>query len=168
MATTLEHLNTCPAGEFIALAGPVFEHSPWIAGQVAEARPFANKEALLAAMIQVVESADRKKQLALICAHPDLVGRAVLTAESTREQTAAGLMQLLPSENALFQQYNAEYRKRFGFPFVICARLNKKEAILAAFPKRLENSTDQEITTALGEIFKIAALRIADLVPDTL
>lgn len=170
MATTLETLNTCPAGEFVALAGPVFEHSPWIAEQAAGSRPFADREALLAAMVEVVATADREQQLALIRAHPDLVGRvgrAVLTAESTREQAAAGLMQLTSEEAALFQRYNGEYREKFGFPFVICARLNKKDAILAAFPKRLENSADVEVATALGEIYKIAALRIADLLSDS-
>ena len=50
------------------------------------------------------------------------------------------------------------------FPFVICARLNKKEAILAAFPVRLAHSRDEEIRAALEEIFNIARLRLADIV----
>jgi len=63
-----------------------------------------------------------------------------------------------------FQKYNACYRERFGFPFVICARLNKKKAILDALPVRLQNSREQEIEAALREIFKIAELRLKDLV----
>jgi len=70
---------------------------------------------------------------------------------------------LPPEEIALFQKQNAAYRAKFGFPFVICARLNKKEAILAGFEKRLKNSPEQEIQTALEEIFKIAELRLRDL-----
>jgi 2-oxo-4-hydroxy-4-carboxy--5-ureidoimidazoline (OHCU) decarboxylase len=65
---------------------------------------------------------------------------------------------------ATFERYNAAYRERFGFPFVICARENKKDAILAAFPRRLANDRDQEVTTALDEIYKIARLRLADAV----
>jgi len=107
------------------------------------------------------------KQLALIRAHPDLVGRATLagtlTRESTGEQASAGLNALSPAEIALFQKQNAAYREKFGFPFVICARLNKKEAILAGFEHRLKNSPEQEIPAALGEIFKIAELRLRDL-----
>ena len=87
-----------------------------------------------------------------------------LTAESQREQAAAGLKELSPDEVSFFENYNREYRERFGFPFVICARLNKKEAILRAFPQRLKNSRDEEIATALDEIFKIAQLRLADLI----
>jgi 2-oxo-4-hydroxy-4-carboxy-5-ureidoimidazoline decarboxylase len=47
---------------------------------------------------------------------------------------------------------------------VICARLNKKEAILDAFPQRLKQSRENEIATALAEIYKIAELRLRDLV----
>jgi 2-oxo-4-hydroxy-4-carboxy-5-ureidoimidazoline decarboxylase len=45
-----------------------------------------------------------------------------------------------------------------------CARLNKKDAILAAFPKRLTQDRKTEITTALEEIAKIARLRLEDAV----
>jgi len=86
-----------------------------------------------------------------------------LTTESNREQASAGLNQLSAGEIAAFQKNNQEYREKFGFPFVICARLNKKEAILKGFETRLENSRDQEIKTALEEIGKIARLRLEDL-----
>lgn len=166
MAVSLKHLNACPADEFVSLVGPVFEHSPWIAAETAKGRPFQSRETLHVRMCHLVRAAGREKQLALIRAHPDLVGRAVLTAESTSEQKAAGLMELSKEEMALFDRYNREYRERFGFPFVICARLNKKEAILQAFPMRLQHTEDEEITAALEEIFKIANLRLLDLIPE--
>jgi OHCU decarboxylase len=159
-------LNGCPASEFIALVGPVFEHSPWIAEQAMKARPFQSRETLHTMLCHVVRMASLEQQLALIRAHPDLVGRSLLTAESSAEQAAAGLMQLTEEEVALFERYNREYRARFGFPFVICARLNKKEAILQAFPLRLQHTAEEEITTALWEIFKIANLRLLDLIPE--
>lgn len=115
-------------------------------------------------MCAIVQNAGEEKQLGLIRAHPDLVGRAALTSESNREQTAAGLMQLTPEEVTLFDRYNTEYKSRFGFPFIICARKNKKEAILGAFPVRLKNSRETEIRTALDQIFQIAELRLADLI----
>lgn len=127
-------------------------------------RPFSTVETLHAAMCGNVTSATIEEQLALIRAHPDLVGRAVLTAESVGEQAAAGLTNLSPEDVALFDRYNHDYKTRFGFPFVICARQNKKEAILAAFPMRLQNNADTERDTALHEIFKIARLRLDDLI----
>jgi 2-oxo-4-hydroxy-4-carboxy-5-ureidoimidazoline decarboxylase len=176
MAMTLEHLNVCAADEFVAHVGPVFERSPWIAAAVVERRPFASREALHGALCDVVRAADVDQQLALIRAHPDLVGRTVranlaagagsgLTAESQREQSAAGLLELDAGDIAHFDRYNTAYQARFGFPFVICARKNKKEAILRAFPERLAHDREMEIGIALEQIFQIAALRLADLVP---
>ena len=86
-----------------------------------------------------------------------------LTPESAREQAGAGLGNLTVEEVALFRSNNAAYREKFGFPFVICARLNKKEAILNGFKFRLQNSHEQEVVVALEEIFKIAELRLQDL-----
>ena len=77
-----------------------------------------------------------------------------------------GLTALTPDEITAFEQHNAAYRKKFDFPFIICARENKKEAILAAFPRRLQNDRQQEIAAALQEIFKIARLRLLDTVSE--
>ncbi len=164
---TLSQLNLLSHDEFVRIVGPVFEHSPWIAEATWAQRPFASVEALHAALCETVRGASDAQQLALICAHPDLVGKLALagqlTKESTGEQASAGLGNLTPEEVELFQQNNAAYKKKFGFPFVICARLNKKEAILNGFKVRLHNSSEQEIQAALTEIFKIAELRLRDL-----
>ncbi len=162
--TDLSTVNAAARAEFLRTVGPVFEHTPWIAEAVADRRPFGSVEALWEAMCETVRGAGEERQTALIRAHPDLVGRAALTAESQGEQSAAGLLGLSPEEVTLFGRYNAEYKARFGFPFVICARLNKKDAILAAFPVRLRNTEAQERVTALDEIYKIARLRLEDLI----
>ena len=115
-------------------------------------------------MVQIVQQYGEKTQLQLLNAHPDLVSRTILTAESESEQAAAGLTQLSPQEVEKFTTYNKAYREKFGFPFIICARLNKKEAILTVFPKRLAQSRSNEIATALEEIAKIARLRLDELI----
>ncbi len=164
----LADLNTASGDDFVAVCGPLFEHSPWIAQRTWDWRPFASLADLHAALCQTMYAADVEDQVKLIAAHPDLVGRLAregrLTRQSTAEQAAAGLAQLSDPEIAAFDAFNARYREKFGFPFVICARENKKEAILAAFPLRLKNSPPQEIQTALAEIAKIARLRLADAV----
>lgn len=167
MSLTLLQLNQLSQSEFVRVVGPVFEHSPWIAEAAWLERPFADVETLHRDLCKIVRNAGVERQLALIRAHPDLVGRLALagqlTRESTNEQASAGLNQLTPEEVALFQQNNVAYQNKFGFPFIVCARLNKKEAILNGFAVRLKNSREQEIQTALGEIFKIAELRLRDL-----
>ena len=165
---TLTQLNAFSRDEFVRVVGPVFEHSPWIAEVTWHLRPFAGVEQLHVALCRTVEQAGETKQVQLIQAHPDLVGRAALagtlTPESNREQVSAGLGQLTSEEIILFPKNNTAYREKFGFPFVICARLNKKEAILKGFETRLKNNRQQEIKTALEEIGKIAKLRLLDLV----
>jgi OHCU decarboxylase len=164
---TLSELSPLGRDEFVRIVGPMFEHSPWIAEATWSKRPFASVEALHAALCETVRGASEEKQLALIQAHPDLVGKLALagqlTKESTGEQASAGLDRLTALEVELFQQNNAAYKAKFGFPFVICARLNKKEAILNGFKVRLQNSREQEIQAALVEIFKIAELRLKDI-----
>jgi 2-oxo-4-hydroxy-4-carboxy-5-ureidoimidazoline decarboxylase len=164
---TLGRLNALERDEFVRIVGPVFEHSPWIAEETWSKRPFATLERLHRALTETIQQSGEEKQLALIRAHPDLVGKLALagqlTRESTNEQASAGLDQLKPHEIELFQKYNAAYQEKFGFPFVICARLNKKDAILNGFHVRLKNSRQQEIKTALEEIGKIARLRLEDI-----
>ncbi len=170
MKTSLAWLNVCSPDEFVAVCGRFFEHSPWIAERTLHSRPFATREMLLAALSNTVTAGTQGEQLSLICAHPDLVGRlaeqGALTAESTNEQRAAGLTDLSPAERQQFSDFNAGYWQKFGFPFVICARENKKEAILAAFPLRLANDVDLERQTALAEIAKIARLRLWDAIEE--
>jgi 2-oxo-4-hydroxy-4-carboxy-5-ureidoimidazoline decarboxylase len=114
-----------------------------------------------------MRAAPRQRQLALLRAHPDLAGRLAqqrpLTAESTREQATAGLDRLSDEELAGFQRDNAAYRERFGFPFILCARLNDKASIRTAMQLRLGNAPDSEVSAALGEIETIALLRLTDL-----
>ncbi len=168
MAVTIAQLNSADRAAFVATVGFTFEDSPWIAQEAWSRRPFANVEALLAAMTEVVMSASLERRLALIVAHPDLGGHAArsgrLTVQSTHEQAVAGLAALPPSEMARFDELNAAYRARFGFPFVICAREHTKRSILVALQHRLRNDRATEITAALEEIVKIARLRLLDAV----
>lgn len=166
----LAAVNDLGSHEFVARFGGVFEHSPWVAERAYGSRPWASLAALHAAMCEQVRTATLAEQVALIRAHPDLVGRAALagtlTRESTAEQRAAGLDPgaLTPEDIARFGAGNAAYRTQFGFPFVICARENPKTMILAGLDARVGNDRETEIVTALREIERIAWHRLTDLI----
>src|SRR5688500_5114520 len=159
---------------FVERLGFLFEGSPWIAAEARDSRPWRTREALHATLLEVVARASQERQLALIRAHPDLVGQAALagtlTRESTSEQRAAGLDPngLSEEEITWFQDTNTKYQARFGFPFVICARDNPKDAIAAGLSERLGNDRRTEIATALREIGRIAWHRLGDVVEDDL
>jgi 2-oxo-4-hydroxy-4-carboxy-5-ureidoimidazoline decarboxylase len=161
---TLEALNKADQKTFTAAIGEVMELAPWVAEQTYAMRPFGSIAALYAAMTDAVRSAGNQHQRALIDGHPDLAGKAAregkLTADSTAEQAGAGLDRLSEEEFAAFHRLNDAYRKKFGMPFIVCVRRHGKDSILREFERRLENDPAEERTTALNEIFRIAALRL--------
>jgi 2-oxo-4-hydroxy-4-carboxy-5-ureidoimidazoline decarboxylase len=163
----LSDLNLCDRERFVAHLGQLFEHSPWVAEDTWQRRPFSDADGLHRELCATMRAATPERQLALIRAHPDLAGRLAqerrLTAASAQEQASAGLDALSEAELGQFQRQNEAYRQRFGFPFVICARLNARDAIMKAIEKRLVNSPVAEFDAALAEIEKIAWLRLSDL-----
>jgi OHCU decarboxylase len=164
---TIAEINALDRAAFTRELGRLFEDSPWIAKATFERRPFRNASRLHEELAATVRHAPVGRQLALIRAHPDLAGRLAaaggLTAESAKEQAGAGLDRLSREELAEFDRRNRAYLERFGFPFVICARLNDRETILRAMEARMENSPDEERAAALAEIGKIAWLRLQDI-----
>ena len=163
----MESINELDRAAFVERYGELFEHSPWVAEDAYSDRPFADKDELFEALCSAMYSAPKAKQLALIRAHPDLAGKAAiegsLTKSSKREQASAGLDRLTPDEYEQFTRTNTAYKKRFNFPFVVCAREHTKESILRVAAERLEHTRDEEVRVALEEIAKIARLRLEDL-----
>ncbi len=149
----------------------LFEHSPWVAQDAWERRPFQTVGELGDALEAAMRAAPCERRLALIRAHPELAGReadaGTLTAESSREQASAGLDRLTAAELKALKHLNHAYRERFGFPLIVCVREHTKESIIAWGTERLEHSSEQEIEVALGEIAKIARLRLAEMLGET-
>ena len=92
---TLDQLNAAPTAQALAWLDGLYEHSPWIVEQALAGRPFRSLAHLKHALVEVVRGAGREAQLALVRVHPELAGKAAvagtLTAESTNEQSKAGL-----------------------------------------------------------------------------
>ena len=160
----LADLNAADDAGFMAALGDVYEHAPWVAQAASRQRPFVTLTALHNAMMAAVRAAPADQQVALIKGHPDLAGKAAragaMTVDSKAEQASAGLDRLSETEFAQFHRLNNAYREKFGIPFIICARRHSKDSILQQFERRLQNSAAAETDTALGEIFRIAALRL--------
>jgi 2-oxo-4-hydroxy-4-carboxy-5-ureidoimidazoline decarboxylase len=165
---SIADLNACSKDDFVAVLANIFEYSPWIAEQAAEARPFAGVNALYAAMKAVVDRAPSELRLTLIKGHPDLANKtqraAGLTAESTHEQNSLGLDRLSDAEYEAFERVNNAYRSKFGFPYIVCARRHTRDSVLRDFERRLPNDANTEMQTSIAEIGRIAALRLDQLV----
>jgi N-carbamoyl-L-amino-acid hydrolase len=155
------------------LAG-LYEHSAWIVEGALKRGPFASIAAFKRACVEVLDEAGRDAQLGLIRAHPELVGKAaVLTQESTREQSAAGLQQCSAEEFATLQQLNRDYNARFGWPFILAVRgprglgLTRRQ-IIETFERRVQAHADAEFAECLRQIHRIAELRLQEVLGETI
>lgn len=164
MIHSLDELNRARPGEFAAAVGDAFELAPWVAEAAAAKRPFATVTALHEAMMGAVRAAPRERQLAFVCGHPDLAGKAArageVTEESRREQASVGLDTLSEEEFARFHRLNDAYKAKFGFPFIVCVRRLTRDSILAQFERRLRHDPATEFAAALQEISFITRLRL--------
>ena len=159
-------VNDLSQAAFVARLGGIYEHSPWVADRAFRARPFASVESLHAAMDAAMHSASREEKLALINAHPELLGRleaAELTESSRGEQAGAGLDRCTAEQKARMRALNRAYCEKFGFPFIVAVKGLDWGAIVERIEARLGNSPDEEFETALREIGRIARFRLEAL-----
>ena len=171
MALTIDQLNAASAANAVALLDGTYEHSPWVAEAALAERPFQSLQHLKHALAQAVSHAPPELQFSLIRMHPELAGKQMetgtLTAESTNEQSKAGLTNCTPEELAHIRELNAAYGAKFGFPFILAVRgprgtgLMKKD-IIATFERRLHHHPDFERAESLRNIHRIAEIRLND------
>jgi len=154
---------------FVAEFGGMFEHSPWIAEGAFDLELGAthdNAAGIHNALARVFRNASEEQRLGVLTAHPDLAGKLAaagrLTKESTAEQAGAGLDLLTDEERETFQNLNAEYVERHGFPFIIAVKDNTKSSILEAFHRRIKNDRDTEFSEACRQVERIAELRLIE------
>ena len=173
----LNTLNQAPLAELLAQLGGLYEHSPWIVEQALQRRPFATPAAFKRACAEVLAAAGREAQLGLIRAHPELAGKAMvagaLTAESTGEQARAGLTHCSPAEFDTLQRLNRDYNQRFGWPFILAVRGPRgtgltRTQIIETFARRLHAHAEDEFAECLRQIHRIAELRLAEKLGETL
>lgn len=164
-------VNALPSEQFEWLFGNVVEHCPEAARWVASKRPFLSAELFEKSFDDYLGSLSQSEKENVLIKHPDLAGKLAeegkLTTESQNEQKIAGLDAMTREEKQTLNNLNTQYKEKFQFPFVICARENKVAAILSGIEKRLNNSHEQELDTGIEEVKKICRIRLRDLVwPD--
>jgi 2-oxo-4-hydroxy-4-carboxy-5-ureidoimidazoline decarboxylase len=160
----LYEVNAMDRNAFVAAFGDVTESTPWVAAEAEAERPFATRDAMITAFANAVAGADAERQMALLRAHPELAARAGMTDMSAQEQRAAGLDRLTHAEFERLRRLNADYRKRFGFPFILAVRHANRGEVLAALEARLKNPPAAEFARALVEVQRIVRFRIENRV----
>jgi len=158
-------VNNFSYDDFIKTFGNVVEMTPSCVAGVYSERPFASFDAFVSAIYRFIDNLPKDKKEEILRNHPDLADRLEsLTPESQREQSQAGISTLSCEQINQLKHFNKMYKAKFGFPFVICARLNNKDAILVAIRTRLANDENQELKSGIEEVKKIMLLRMKDLI----
>ncbi|CAG7818339.1 unnamed protein product [Allacma fusca] len=168
MSHSIQQVNEMKYEEFLQVFGNVVEHCALCAAAIWAHRPFYNVQELHAELCHFIDNLPSIGREGILRLHPDLAGRiaqlGLLTSESKKEQLSAGLDTLTEDERETIMDLNERYKEKFGFPFVICARDNKKHAILTGLKIRIENTSEVEVTTGVEEVKKIMMYRLLDLV----
>ena len=161
----INKINKLPKSEFIKVLANIFEDSRWITEELYNQKPFDNFEELSSKILNIFETTTREKQLKILNAHPDLANKtkiSLLTPDSLKEQTSAGLDRCTEEEFSEFKKLNDIYKK-FGFPFIIAVKEKNKNEILNNFRKRISSEPEIEFNEAIKQVKKIASLRLEDL-----
>jgi 2-oxo-4-hydroxy-4-carboxy-5-ureidoimidazoline decarboxylase len=133
----------------------------WIDALVA-ARPYESVRALLAASdaaVAALTAADLEEALA---GHPRIGDRMAASAGWSRQEQA-GVSAADAELAAALADGNAEYERRFGHIYMVCATGKSGEELLAILRGRLGNDRDTEWKIVAAELAKINQLRLRKL-----
>ena len=159
----IKKINNLDKSEFLSIFGNVFEKSKWISEKVFDQKPFKNLESFISKIIRIYENSDNKTILEILNLHPELAVEKKLTANSEAEQSKANLKECTLQEFDEFKKLNIEYKKKFGFPFIIAVKGKNKNEILNNFKKRIQNDLNSEFIEAKNQVKKIASFRLKDI-----
>ena len=155
-----KNINLLKKKEFLSIFGNIFEKSDWIADEVFNLKPFKNSDDLVIKMMDVYENINNEEMIKIFNSHPQLAIEKKLTSFSSKEQTGAKLNECSKEEFEEFEKLNADYKKKYGFPFIIAVKGKNKDEILNNFRQRIQNNFEIEFNEAKNQVKKIATSRI--------
>jgi 2-oxo-4-hydroxy-4-carboxy-5-ureidoimidazoline decarboxylase len=164
---TLSELNAqtpdAARAEFLRCCGA----ARWAEGMVRR-RPFKDKAALLAAADAEWALTDEKDRLEAFAHHPKIGGKDALRARfaATSDWAKGEQSGAAAADEATLDALargNADYERRFGFIFIVCATGKSAAEMLSILRARLPNARAAELGTAAAEQAKITKLRLEKL-----
>jgi OHCU decarboxylase len=161
---SIDKFNKLSKTEFISIFGNIFEKTKWIAERCYESKPYNNLDELVSKMLKIFENIEKERHLEILNSHPDLAVEKKLTEDSKNEQKNSSLNQCTDEEFVEFKKLNEEYKKKFGFPFIIAVKEKNKEEILNSFRQRITNNINLEFEEAKKQVKKIANFRLSEII----
>jgi OHCU decarboxylase len=161
---SIDKFNKLSKAEFISIFGNIFEKTEWVAERCYESKPYNNFDELVSKMMKIFENIEKERHLEILNSHPDLAVEKKLTKDSKNEQKNASLNQCTDNEFVEFKKLNEEYKKKFGFPFIVAVKGKNKEEILNSFRQRITNNINLEFEEAKKQVKKIASFRLGEII----
>ena len=160
---TIDNINDLNKSDFLSIFGNVFEKTESVALEAFDSKPFKNFEDIVLKMLNIYENYEKNKILEILNAHPELAVAKKMTSESISEQASAKLDNCSKEELEEFERLNADYKKKFGFPFIIAVKGKNKSEILNNFRNRIKNNFKIEFDEAKIQVKKIASARLEEI-----
>ena len=160
---SINKVNKLNKSDFISIFGNVFEKTEWIAERVFNYLPYENFDNLFLKFFKIYNESNKESIIKILNSHPELVVEQKLTNESKNEQKGAGLNECSKEEVEEFKKLNLNYKKKFGFPFIIAVKGKNKNDILNYFRTRIKNSFDEEFIEAKKQVGEIATFRFKEI-----
>ncbi len=161
---SINKVNKLNKSDFISIFGNVFEKTEWIAERVFDYLPYKNFDNLFLKFFKIYNESNKESIIKILNSHPELVVEQKLTNESKKEQKGAGLNECSKEEVEEFKKLNLNYKKKFGFPFIIAVKGKNKNDILNYFRTRIKNSFDEEFIEAKKQVGEIATFRFKEII----
>ena len=162
----LNKINKLSQTEFTEVFGNIFENVSWITEKLYKEKPFVDFRDLSKKMLNIFNSTNNENKLKILNSHPDLADKTKinsLTQESNQEQSNAGLDRCTEEEFNEFKNLNIEYKKKFGFPFILAVKKKSKIEILDNFRKRILSDKKIEFNNAIEQVKEIAIMRLEEV-----
>jgi 2-oxo-4-hydroxy-4-carboxy-5-ureidoimidazoline decarboxylase len=134
----------------------------WVA-EILRHRPFADADALLSASDAAIEGLDEAALADALAGHPRIGERPAGAGGEWSRQEQSGVTS---AADVLLDQLataNAEYERRFGHVYLVCATGKSAQELLAICQSRLSNDPVTEERIVRVELAKITRIRLGRL-----
>ena len=128
--------------------------------------PFESQEVLIEKATRAWYDECNKTDWLESFAHHPKIGDNKSVVEKFAGKEQAGVAAATGEIIDALAKANAEYEKKFGFIFIVCATGRSADEMLRLLNNRSKNNTDDELRIAMGEQHKITLIRFKKLFDD--
>jgi 2-oxo-4-hydroxy-4-carboxy-5-ureidoimidazoline decarboxylase len=156
---TLDEFNAADVDAARDLLRACLDIETWVQ-DVESGRPYEDLDALTARATASSAHVSWDQVAGALARHPRIGERPKQDRGQERSWSSAEQAGVQDSDTDALALGNRDYENRFGHIFLICAGGLSGEQMLAALHRRLTNDDETERTEVIGELRKIADLRL--------